>query len=185
VAAENLCQLFHRNQGLPCVVLRTSRFFPEADDRKEVRERFADGNIKANEFLYRRVELQDVVDAHLLAIERAGAIGFGRYIVSATTPFVQEDLQALHHDAPAVVARHFPSYDSIYARQGWRMFPRIERVYVNTAAREALGWRPRYDFGHLLERLRAGQDPRSPLATEVGAKGYHAQVFEDGPYPLE
>ncbi len=185
IAAENLCRLFHRNQGLPCVVLRTSRFFPEVDDRKEVRERFSDGNIKANEFLYRRVDLQDVVDAHLLAIDRAGAIGFGRYLVSATTPFVQEDLQTLHDDAPAVVARHFPGYETEYARQGWRMFPRIERVYVNAAARAALGWRPRYDFGQVLARLRAGEDPRSPLATQVGAKGYHAQVFEDGPYPLE
>lgn len=27
-SAEDLCQLFHRNQGLPCIVLRTSRFFP-------------------------------------------------------------------------------------------------------------------------------------------------------------
>src|SRR5271155_5528452 len=26
-AAEDLCQLFHRNHGLPCIVLRTSRFF--------------------------------------------------------------------------------------------------------------------------------------------------------------
>src|ERR1700751_2945159 len=28
-AAEDLCELFFRNQGLPCIVLRTSRFFPE------------------------------------------------------------------------------------------------------------------------------------------------------------
>ena len=27
-AAEDLCQLFHRNQRLPSIVLRTSRFFP-------------------------------------------------------------------------------------------------------------------------------------------------------------
>ena len=33
-AAEDLCQLFHRNQGLACIVLRTSRFFPEEDDNK-------------------------------------------------------------------------------------------------------------------------------------------------------
>lgn len=185
VAAEDLCQLFHRNERLPCVVLRASRFFPEADDRRQVRESFADANIKANEFLYRRADLQDVVDAHLLALERAGDIGFGRFIVSATTPFTHEDLQQLHDDAPAVVARHFPGYEADYARLGWRMFPRIERVYVNAAAREALGWRPRYDFGQVLARLRAGQDPRSPLATAVGAKGYHAQAFEDGPYPVE
>ena len=37
VAAESLCELFHRHFGLPCLVLRTSRFFPEPDDREETR----------------------------------------------------------------------------------------------------------------------------------------------------
>lgn len=36
-AAEDLCELVARDRGLPCVILRTSRFFPEADDRDEVR----------------------------------------------------------------------------------------------------------------------------------------------------
>jgi UDP-glucose 4-epimerase len=185
VAAEDLCQLFHRNQRLPCVVLRAARFFPEADDRRQVRDRFDDANIKANEFLYRRADLQDVVDAHLLAVERAGDIGFGRFIISATTPFAPEDLQQLHDDAPAVVARYFPGYPAEYARRGWRMFEGIERVYVNAAARQALGWKPRFDFAHVLERLQAGEEARSALVAEVGAKGYHAQAFEDGPYPVE
>lgn len=184
-AAEDLCRLFHRNQRLPCLVLRTSRFFPEPDDRKTVRDSYADGNIKANEFLYRRVEIQDVVDAHLLAIARAPQIGFGRYIISATTPFNQDDLAALRSDAAAVVARHLPEYEAEYAHRGWRMFPGIERVYVNAAARQALGWKPRYDFAYVLERLRAGEDPRSPLAQAIGIKGYHGPSFEDGLYPVE
>src|SRR6187401_28452 len=32
VAGEDLCALAARNQKLPCLVLRTSRFFPEDDD---------------------------------------------------------------------------------------------------------------------------------------------------------
>jgi NAD dependent epimerase/dehydratase family len=52
-AAEDLCQLFHRNQGLACVVLRTSRFFPEEDDNRRVREAYSDASVKANEYLYR------------------------------------------------------------------------------------------------------------------------------------
>ena len=31
-AAEDLCALFHRDHGLACLILRTSRFFPEEDD---------------------------------------------------------------------------------------------------------------------------------------------------------
>src|SRR5262249_8442527 len=74
-AAADLCRLFHRNHGLACIVLRTSRFFPEEDDDRGVREAYADGNVKANEYLYRRVEIRDVIDAHLLAAERAPALG--------------------------------------------------------------------------------------------------------------
>ncbi len=86
-AAEDLCELFFRNQGLPCIVLRTSRFFPEDDDNRKVRQEYSGANAKANELLYRRVDIEDVVSAHLLAAERAAAIGFRKYIISATTPF--------------------------------------------------------------------------------------------------
>src|SRR4030095_11224326 len=66
--AEDLCRLFHRNQRLPCVVLRTSRFFPEPDDDKRVRAAYADANSKVNEYLHRRVDVEDIVSAHLLAM---------------------------------------------------------------------------------------------------------------------
>jgi len=175
-AAENLCELVHRDHGLPVVVLRTSRFFPEPDDRDEVREVYEDANLKANEYLYRRVDIADVVDAHLLAMAEAPAIGFDRFIVSATTPFTRADLADLHTRAPAVVARLFPAQPAEYARRGWRMFDGIDRVYVNDRAREVLGWAPRYDFAHVLSALAAGEDFRSPLARAVGVKGYHAET---------
>src|SRR5262249_3403686 len=56
-AAEDLCELIHRLHGLACLVLRTSRFFPELDDDPMIRSQYVDGNVKANEFLYRRVDL--------------------------------------------------------------------------------------------------------------------------------
>ena len=164
VAAENLCQLFWRKFGLPCLVLRTSRFFPEADDSKHMRENFDDANIKANEFLYRRVDISDIVDAHLLAIDKAPTIGFGRYIISATTPFSRDDLSTLRGDAPSALRRLFPTYVEEYARRGWRMFDSIDRVYVNDLARRKLGWQPRHDFGYVLERLRANE-PGYPAIT--------------------
>jgi len=183
-AAEGLCELFHRNHRLACLILRTSRFFPEEDDRKETRQTYADGNVKANEFLYRRVDLEDVVSAHLLALEKAREIGFGRYIISATTPFTREDLFDLRANAPGVLQRRVPDYEPEYARRGWKMFPSIERVYVNERARKDLGWQPRYDFRYVLDRLIAGDNPRSPLSIAVGAKGYHDRKFAEGPYPV-
>lgn len=173
-AAENLCELVHREHSLPVIVLRTSRFFPELDDRDDVRARYADANVKANEYLHRRVDLHDVVDAHLVAAESAPRLGFGRYVISATTPFGPGDLAELGHDAAAVVHRLFPEVDEVYARRSWTLFPRLDRVYVNERARTELGWRPQYDFRHVLDRIGADDDPRSPLARTVGAKGYHS-----------
>ncbi len=184
-AAEDLCQVFHRNKGLACIVLRTSRFFPEEDDNKRVRESYSDDNVKVNEYLHRRVEIADVVSAHLLASKHASAIGFRKYIVSATSPFLPDDLTELHVDAPRVVRQHVPDYEAEYERRGWKMFARIGRVYVNERARNELGWQPQYDFAFLINRLREGDDIRSPLARAVGSKGYHAAMFAEGPYPVE
>jgi UDP-glucose 4-epimerase len=172
-SAEALCELVHHERGLPCLVLRTSRFFPEADDGDELREQFDDLNLKVNELLYRRVELADVVTAHQRALERAQAIGFGRYIVSATTPFRPADLADLRSNAPSVVRRLFPDYEEVYGRLGWTMLPSIDRVYFNLRARDDLGWRPQYDFKRALRCLQAGEDPRSQLALAIGKKGYH------------
>jgi nucleoside-diphosphate-sugar epimerase len=156
-AAEDLCELIHRDHGLAVVILRTSRFFPEGDLRDEVRANYSDANIKVNELLNRRVDLEDVVTAHELALERAPAIRFGRYIITATTPFSRHHLAELRADAPSVVKRLFPDYEALYADLGWSMFPSIDRVYVNDRARRDLGWSPRYDFGYALERLAAGR----------------------------
>ena len=172
-AAENLCELFHRNQKLNCVVLRTSRFFPEIDDNPAMAERYADSNIKLNEYLYRRVDIEDVVSAHLLAIEKAPSIGFDRLIISATTPFQQHDLTELSTNAPLVLARYFPQYADIYAKHQWQMFPTIDRVYVNRRALQTLGWKPQHDFSSLLSNVTMDGDLRSPLARLTGKKGYH------------
>ncbi|MEY9364511.1 UDP-glucose 4-epimerase [Bradyrhizobium yuanmingense] len=182
--AENLCELFFRERALPIVVLRTSRFFPEDDDDSAMRSAYTLENAQANELLYRRLDIADAVSAHLLAVDRAPSIGFARYIVSATSPFEQRHLGALARDAAIVVRELYPECAQLYAAHGWRLFPAIDRVYVNARARRELGWRPEFDFGHVLRSLREGRDFRSTLAREVGSKGYHDTLFDDGPYPV-
>jgi UDP-glucose 4-epimerase len=172
-AAETLCELFARQRRLPVVVLRTSRFFPEADDNPEVSAAYDLANVQTNELLHRRVDIADVVSAQLLALEVAPRLGFARYIVSATTPFAPADAPALRRDAAALVRALFPDCEPIYASRGWRLVDHIDRVYDNRAARAGLGWRPGYDFRHALDCLAEGRDFRSPLALAVGAKGYH------------
>ena len=173
-AAEDLCELAHRDQGLPCLILRTSRFFPEADDREDVRNGYADANVKVNELLYRRGDIEDMVSAHRLALERAPEIGFGRYIVSATTPFTRVDLAELRADAPAVVRRLFPYYEGSTRSAAGACSPPSTACTTTRGRARSSGWAPRYDFRHALDRVAAGEEPRSELAVAVGAKGYHA-----------
>ncbi|TCK20029.1 NAD-dependent epimerase/dehydratase family protein [Pseudonocardia endophytica] len=174
VAAEDLCELAAAD-GLPVVVLRTSRFFPEGDDTDDVRTAYDDANLKLIEFTYRRVEITDVVDAHLCAARRAPDLGFGRYIVSATTPFRRDDLDELGRDAPTVLARRCPDVAEFLDERGWRMLPALDRVYVNDRARADLGWTPRYDVHVVADLIRTTGEPRTDLARAVGMKGYHAE----------
>ena len=183
--AESLCELTHRKRGLPIVILRTSRFFPEEDDDATIRRGYSIANVQANEMLYRRVDIEDAVSAVLSAVDRASEIGFARYIISATTPFTPADRELLGRDAQAAVRRAFPECEALFAARGWRLFPRLDRVYVNQRARTELGWDPRYDFRYVLDCLGSDREFRSALALEVGSKGYHERSFAEGPYPVE
>jgi nucleoside-diphosphate-sugar epimerase len=153
-AAEQLCALVHREHGLPVVVLRTGRFFPEEDD---THRDLAGPNTKANEFLNRRLTVEDCAEAHVAALAKAPEIGFGLYIVSAPPPFTPGDAEALIDDAPAVIARYFPEAGELYARAGWRLPAHIDRVYDPSLAERELGFRARTGFAELLDSMRDGR----------------------------
>ncbi len=151
--AEELCRLAHADHGLAVVILRTARFFPEDDD---THRDLSGENMKANEFLHRRLSVQDCAAAHLAALEQAPTIGFGTYIVSAPTPFARSDAAELKADAPAIVARHFPDAPTLYAARGWRLPSSIGRVYDAAAIERDLGFRCATDFAAILQAMRDG-----------------------------
>ena len=173
LAAEDLCQLAFQEHGLPCLVLKTSRFFPEEDDMKHTMPGIAQDNIKTIEFLNRRADIEDIVMAHQLAIKKAATLGFEKFIITATTPFSRSDCHDLLCDAPAVLERYHPEYVETFANRGWQMFAQIGRVYDNQRAREKLGWDPINNFSSVLKRLQSGGLPLSHLAYQIGTKGYH------------
>ncbi|WP_341197415.1 NAD(P)-dependent oxidoreductase [Hyphomonas chukchiensis] len=153
LAAEGLCRQFALETGLNCIVLRTSRFFPEDDDT------LSDPppeNLKANEFLHRRLTVEDAARAHLVALEKAADVGFGLYIVSALSPFARSDCAALKRDAAAVIRQHFPDAADLYASRGWRLPQQIGRVYDASRIERDLGFRCETDFAAVLEALRSG-----------------------------
>lgn len=154
LSAEHLCRLYHHDAGLPAVVLRTARFFPEADDMAHAITQ-SDANTKANELLFRRLTVDDAAEAHVAALDRAPEIGFDVFIISAPPPFSPDDCEALIADAPAVVARYFPDYPAIYARRGWTMFDSIDRVYDPSRAAARLGFTCRTGFRQMLDGLEA------------------------------
>jgi UDP-glucose 4-epimerase len=153
LTAEHLCRTAHRDHGLAVMILRTARFFPEADDMAHAIEQ-SDENTKANEFLFRRLTVEDAAEAHVVALERAPALGFDCFIICAPTPFRPGDCAELMRDAPAVVARYFPEYRARYAARGWTMFRRIDRVYDAGHATRRLGFRCRTGFAEILEGMR-------------------------------
>jgi UDP-glucose 4-epimerase len=152
LSAEHLCRMVHEASGLPIIILRTARFFPEEDDMShEIIQSGA--NTKANEFLFRRLTVEDAAAAHVVALDRAPQIGFDTFIVSALTPFSPDDCEQLMEYAPLVVHSYFPRYREIYARRGWTMFDYIDRVYDSTRAMRRLGFVCKTDFGDILTQL--------------------------------
>lgn len=151
LAAEGLVRLFAQEHGLPGVVLRTSRFFPEEDS---VRGLLSGPNIKANEFLNRRLTVEDAVEAHVVALARAEGIGYGLFIASAPPPFSRDEAVELKRDARAVITRHFPDAAELYAKRGWQLPRSIGRVYDPSLAQKAIGWRAKTDFAAVLDALR-------------------------------
>jgi UDP-glucose 4-epimerase len=154
LAAEHLCRLFHQRRGLPVLVLRTARFFPEEDDMAATIVQ-SEPNTKANEFLFRRLTVEDAAECHLAALAAAPRLGFDTFIVSAPTPFSRADCRELLIDAPAVVERYFPRYRALYARLGWTMFQSIDRVYDASKAARRLAFVCRTGFEQKLGDLEA------------------------------
>ncbi len=151
-AAEELCRLFHHLHRLPILILRTSRFFPEADDMAHAIAQ-SDENTKANEYLFRRLTVEDAAESHVVALAKAKELGFDTFIISSMTPFSPADGRALLVDAPSVVARYFPDYRRLYERRGWTMFDSIDRVYDAGKAQRRLGFACKTGFREVLESL--------------------------------
>jgi UDP-glucose 4-epimerase len=156
LAAEGLCRQQAREHGLNVVVLRTARFFPEDDD---THRELSGPNLKANEFLHRRLTVEDAADAHVAALDRAPDLGFGLFVICAPTPFERADAEALKTGAAAVIARRFPDAPALYVQQGWLLPQSIGRVYDAGLAERVLGFRCRTGFGQVLEALRTGAPP--------------------------
>jgi UDP-glucose 4-epimerase len=133
LAAEELCRHFALAQGLPCICLRTSRFYPEPPERL------------ATYRLYRGTDVRDVAAAHALAVTNQ-EITFDLFNISARSPLQAGDMPALWRDAPSVLTQRVSHIEAMYAARGWALPAQIDRVYVIARAEQRLGYQPRYNF---------------------------------------
>lgn len=176
IAAEDVCYLFHKQTSIPTVVLRVSRFFPQPDDDDMRRNVMTNDNLKVLELSYRRVDIRDVVDSCVAAMEKAPEIGWGRYVISAPSPFQrdQNTLQRLNSNAGDILQEMFPKCTPLFQDKGWKFLSSIDRVYDSTKAQKELGWKPNFTFEAALDRVGKGEEWRSQLALKVGRRGYHS-----------
>lgn len=152
LAAEGLCRQHHLEHGLPVIVLRTARFFPEEDDTlKDV----SGPNLKANELLYRRATVMDMARAHVAAIE-AEAPGFGLYLVSAPNRFQRDQVRDLKQDAATVISDLYPDAGAAFASAGWNLPRSIGRVYDGSRITRDLGFSYETTFETVLTALKSG-----------------------------
>ncbi len=146
LSAEQLCQLAHEETGLPVIVLRTSRFYPQPAE------------VLAIHRLHRGLDVRDGAWAHQLALE--SRVPFGLYNISARSPFLREDTAELLRDAASVIRRRAPEVARELERRAIPLPSRLERVYVIERAEAELGFHPRFNA---LEFL-TGEPPPTPSA---------------------
>ena len=138
LAAEELCRLFHQLHRLPILILRTSRFFPEEDDMAHAIVQSGE-NTKANEFLFRRLTVEDAAEAHVVALARAPADRLRHLHHLGADAVLAGRLRELMADAPSVVARYFPRL-SRELRPARLDDVRHRSTASTTRARRCAGW---------------------------------------------
>ena len=137
LSAEALCRLIAAESGMAVTILRTSRFYDEGPERVAIHR------------LYRGGDVRDIAAAHLLALD-GDAPGCELFVVSGRYPLRPSDAGELLSDARAVIRRRLPEAEAWFARRGWTLPDRIDRVYDIGRAERLLGYRPRFDFASLF-----------------------------------
>jgi len=134
---EQFCAMFHRSHGTSIAMLRPPHFSPGGE-----------GLAHALRLLWGHMEVPDLVQAHVLAVERAPA-GLHAFLTVCDTPFQREDAEALREDPVSVIGKYYPQVPDMIAREGLDV-PPIGYYYSIAKARRVLGYEPKYTFASWL-----------------------------------
>lgn len=134
--AEALCRDAYAADFVT-MALRFSRCFPEPTPEMALYR------------LYRGVDARDVANAFSLALDHTPA-QFEAFNISAATPFLETDCEALKRDAASVIYARTPEFAAAFAARGWPLPTSIDRVYVIEKAARALGFKPEFGWQSAL-----------------------------------
>jgi UDP-glucose 4-epimerase len=180
-SAEEICELFAKQHKIANVfVLQAARFFPEEDDEASRASQFASNfHQQFVELFHRRVEIEDLVDVHLLAAQKAASRKsegddkpkgiFKRYICSAPSP-IPKDQNVLQRLAQVPANEVFSNdivffseekndlwneFSKLYSSTFGREIPvgTLDRVYCSDAAVRELGWTPKFTAQEVMKKL--------------------------------
>jgi UDP-glucose 4-epimerase len=138
IAAEGLCETYANEHQLPCLSLRVSRYFQESDCLMAIYR------------LYRGVDVRDAAKAHILAMD-VEIQGYDVFNISSLSPFSKDEAHDLFNNAPQVLKKHFPDIERVFAKKGWKLPKKIDRVYSVDKAQRILKYKPEFNFDSFLE----------------------------------
>lgn len=156
--AERRCVAAAR-AGLPCVIVRISRCFPEdviPDSVTAEAAALAMPNLKANELLGRRVALVDIITGQLRALTRAREPSLkGKVLtLSAPFPFARADTPTESASFSSFLQAQRPELAAAYTKIGWSLPSDIGRVYDSSRAVELLEWQSLVTFDKVVAVLQ-------------------------------
>jgi nucleoside-diphosphate-sugar epimerase len=147
LAAERLVLGAADAMGMGTVCLRIARCFPEPPA------------VQARHRLYRGVDIADVVEAHLLAVQGTREAGGVLNIGGPYPWWRKEDLRQLRHGSATLITQRAPEVAAGFGRYGWTLPTSIDRVYVSARAGAVLGYRARHGVTALLAEARRAGGP--------------------------
>ena len=156
VLSEDIAR-YHGDAGaVSTVALRLGMFVPETFERYGFR------------LLFGGVDDRDVAAAVLRALDHRPAAGFAAFDVMAESGLSASDLPRLGTDLAAVLDERWPGVAALARERDLDLADLVwgRRLYPVDAARDVLGWSPRYDFAAFLAALRRDDASHYPYADE-------------------
>lgn len=143
LAGEELCKLYGRTHGIPCVALRFGMFVPEPFFRYGIR------------LLYGGVDTHDVVRSVMASMDAltSGRTTWDNFNVESVVPFEENDADQLARDPMSVLDKYYPGATELLRERGVEELAPITVYYPMDHAKQVLGFEPECNFDRWLDDL--------------------------------